>query len=201
MNDPGTSSSRPPALGEPGSTRFSVLDVETTGLSPVDDDMLQVAIVTSVDGSIVDEWSSYVRLRHPFAPLGPRHVHGIRRRCVVAAPGLRTVLTEVARRIDHSVVVAHNAAFDWAFLSAAARRTGIALPSVPRLCTLELSRSLDPERSRSHRLHAVADGYDVDNARPHDALHDARTTALVLPRLMADVTASGRDIDDFYDRS
>jgi DNA polymerase-3 subunit epsilon len=201
MNDPGSPSSRPPALGVPGSTRFSVIDLETTGLSPTEHAILQVAVVTTVGGSITDEWSSFVRLRHPFASLGPRHVHGIRRHQVAWAPPLRRVLADVARRIDGSVVVAHNTAFDWAFLSEAAARTGVELPPVDRLCTLRLSRALDPDRSRSHRLHAVATGYDIDNPRPHDALHDAHTTALVLPRLLADVIADGVAIDDFYERS
>lgn len=201
MNDPGSSSTRPPALGVPGSTRFSVIDLETTGLSPDDDDILQVAVVTSIDSMITAEWASFVRLRHPFARLGPTDVHGIRRRSVAFAPTLGSVLTHVARLIDGSVVVAHNTAFDWAFLTAAAGRIGLELPDVDRLCTLRLSRALDPERSRSHRLEAVATGYEIGNARPHDALHDARTTALVLPKLLADVAANGRDVHDFYERS
>lgn len=201
MNDPGPSSSRPPALDEPGSTRFSVVDLETTGLSPTDHSILQAAMVTSVDGSIVDEWSSFVRLRHPFARLGPTEVHRIRRRQVVLAPSLRSVLLEISRRLDATVFVAHNVSFDWAFLTAASRRTGVELPKIPRLCTLRLSRSLDTDRSRSHRLGDVSAAYAIDNDRPHDALHDARTTALVLPHLIADVARQGGELETFYERS
>ena len=201
MSDPGTPSPHPPELGVPGSPHFSVVDIETTGLSPEHHEIIQIAIVTATDRTITDEWSSFVRPSHRFAPLGPRHVHGIRRRDVVFAPSLNAVLDEFARRITDTVVVAHNTAFDWTFLTAAADRTGISLPGVARLCTLRLSRALDPEHIRSHRLDAVASGYRIGNARPHDALHDARTTALVLPRLLDDLTSEGRSIDEFYERS
>jgi DNA polymerase-3 subunit epsilon len=92
-------------------------------------------------------------------------------------------------------VVAHNVSFDWAFLEQAFRRARYALATEPlRLCTLELSRALDPDRERSHRLADVCERYDVRLDQAHDALADARATAHLLPHLLA---ASGAlQIDD-----
>ena len=53
------------------------------------------------------------------------------------------------------------------------------------LCTLNLSRKLDPQRSMSHKLKDVAGRYGKSTDRPHDALADAQLTAAVLPDLLA----------------
>lgn len=194
--EPADAAATPAALGDPGPTSLPVIvvvDLETSGLSTRRHRILQLAAVTVADGEIVDEWSTLVRLRWPLQRVGPRRVHGIRRRTLRGAPTLHDALTELARRLDGAVLCAHHVAFDGPFLDRAAARTGVALPSEPRLCTLELSRSLDPERRRSHRLADVCERYGVTNDRPHDALADARATAEVLPHLLAAHGVHGPD--------
>lgn len=181
--------------------RFAVVDIETSGLSLRRHRILQVAVVTVDGGAIVDEWSSLVKLRWPWQRVGPRAVHGIDRRSLRTAPDRRQVLHELARRLDSSVFTAHNAAFDWSFIERAAHRDRVELPQVQRLCTLRMSRRLDPERAASHRLDDLCARYDVTNTRPHDALHDARATAAVLPHLLAaNEVAGAADLDPLYER-
>ena len=181
--------------------RFAVVDIETSGLSLRRHRILQVAVVTVDDGAIVDEWSSLVKLRWPWQRVGPRAVHGIDRRMLRTAPDRRQVLQELARRLDGTVFTAHNAAFDWSFIERAARRDRITLPQIQRLCTLRMSRRLDPDRTASHRLDDLCLRYDVSNTRPHHALYDAQATAAVLVHLLAanEVTAPG-DLDPLYER-
>ena len=181
--------------------RFAVVDIETSGLSLRRHRILQVAVVAVEGGRIVDEWSSLVRLRWPWQRVGPRQVHGITRRSLRSAPPIDVVLDELARRLDGSVFTAHNVGFDWSFVQRAARRSGVAIAPSRRLCTLRLSRRLDPERMRSHRLADVCERYGIVNEHPHDALHDARSTAAVLPLLLADHHVTGApDLDDLYER-
>lgn len=177
--------------------RFAVVDVETSGLSARRHRMLQVAVVTArADGTVIDRWSSYLRPRWRwFARLGPRHVHGIRRRDVWSAPPAAAVMAQLSQRLDGTVVVAHNLAFDWEFLRRASLRAGTPLPGGPRLCTLTLSRSLvagsggdappDEPPVVSHRLVDLCDRYGVQLTNAHDALADAEATAGVLPYLLA----------------
>ena len=181
--------------------RFAVVDIETSGLSLRRHRILQVAVVTVDDGVIVDEWSSLVKLRWPWQRVGPRAVHGIDRRMLRTAPDRRQVLQELAGRLDGTVFTAHNAAFDWSFIERAARRDRIALPQIQRLCTLRMSRRLDPDRTASHRLDDLCLRYDVSNTRPHHALYDAQATAAVLVHLLAanDVTVPA-DLDPLYER-
>ena len=190
-----------PPVGDAGPPlpRFAVVDIETSGLSTRRHRILQVAVVSVEDGAVVDEWSSLIRLRWRFQRLGPRRVHGLDRATLRDAPRQDHVLRELARRLDGAVFTAHNVSFDWSFLARAAARAGIPLTPVHQLCTLTLSRRLDPDRARSHRLADVCDRYGVVNDRPHDAMHDARATAAVLPHLLAaHGVRDATDLDRLY---
>lgn len=181
--------------------RFAVVDIETSGLSTRRHRILQVAVVTVEDGRVVDEWSSLIRLRWRFQRVGPRRVHGITRRHLRDAPRQQFVLQELAARLDDAVFTAHNVRFDWEFLDRAARRSGVELAPSARLCTLRMSRRLDPERQRSHRLADLCERYGVVNERAHDALHDARSTAAVLPHLLSAHHVQGAaQLAELYER-
>lgn len=183
--------------------RFAVVDIETSGLSTRRHRVLQVAVVSVDQGAVVDEWSSLIALRWPWPihRVGPRRVHGIGRRDLRGAPKQAAVLAELADRLDGSVFTAHNVRFDWPFLASAARQARVELTPSARLCTLRLSRSLDPERALSHRLGDMTARYGISNDRPHDALHDARATAAALPHLLrAHEITTADDLVPLYER-
>jgi DNA polymerase III epsilon subunit-like protein len=181
--------------------RFGVVDLETSGLVAGRHRILQIGVVVVEDGQIVDSWSTMVRLRWPLQRTGPRHIHGITRRHLRGAPKVADALAELSRRLDGAIFTAHNAAFDATFLEMAAEQAGVELHLRPRLCTLRLSRRLDPDRSLSHRLGDLCERYDVSLDRPHDALADAIATAHVLPHLLeAHGIEQLEQLEPFYDR-
>lgn len=164
---------------------FAVVDVETSGLSVRRHRILQIGLVTvAADGMPVDRWSTLVKLRWPFQRVGPTAVHGIRRRTLRGAPPLAEGLRDLASRVDGLVLTGHNIEFDAGFLERAAARSGLSLAFGQQVCTLRLSRALDPERELSHTLGDVAARYGVTIDRPHDALSDALATAAILPPLL-----------------
>lgn len=190
----------------PTPLRFGVVDLETTGLKIERHRILQLGLVVIdqwPDGrsDVVDQWSTFAKLRWPWQRVGPRHVHGISRRDLRGAPPLPQVLAELGQRLDHTIFTAHNAAFDGGFLERAARREGVQLDLGPRLCTLRMSRRLDPERQRSHRLGDLCERYGVPLDRPHDAVNDALATAAVLGHLLREHgIACAAQLEPFYDR-
>jgi DNA polymerase-3 subunit epsilon len=166
--------------------RFAVVDVETSGLSLRRHHVLQIGLVV-VDGHgrVLDRWSSLVAPRRRWwFRVGPVGIHGIRRQMVRSAPPGSEVLTELAARLGEAHFVAHNAAFDADFIRKAGKTHGVAVPIVNPLCTLTLSRRLDPDRQLSHRLTDLCARYGIELVRPHDALADADATAAVLPHLL-----------------
>jgi DNA polymerase-3 subunit epsilon len=166
--------------------RFAVVDVETSGLSLRRHHVLQIGLVV-VDGNgrVLDRWSSLVAPRRRWwFRVGPVGIHGIRRRMVRDAPPGREVLTELVARLGDAHFVAHNAGFDADFLRKASKTHGVVVPIVDPVCTLVLSRRLDPDRQLSHRLADLCARYGIELVRPHDALADADATAAVLPHLL-----------------
>lgn len=166
--------------------RFAVVDVETSGLSQKRHHVLQVGVVV-VDGTgvVLERWSSLVAPRSRWwFRVGPTQLHGIHRRDLRSAPPAQEVLARLAGLLQGTRFVAHNAEFDMAFLKKAASRNGITLTMDQPLCTLRLSRQLDPGRELSHRLGDMCARYDIQLTRPHDALADADATAAVLPHLL-----------------
>lgn len=175
---------------------FAVVDLETSGFDSRRNRILQLGLViVDANGTVSDEWSTLVKLRWPLGRVGPTHVHGITRATLKGAPALGDALDELGRRMSGSVFTAHNAEFDSGFLSRAARRRSVDDPVRsgldPRLCTLRMSRRLDPDRQRSHRLIDLCEYYGITLDRPHDALSDAAATAALLPHLLA-----GHDVTD-----
>lgn len=168
------------------SQRFAVVDVETSGLSIRRHHVLQVGVVV-IDGSgtVLDRWSSLLAPRSRWLfRVGPTWLHGIRRRDVRVAPPAATVMTELANKLNGARFVAHNAEFDLAFLRKAAKRARVQLQLNDPLCTLRLSRQLDPDRTMSHRLGDLCERNGILLVKPHDALADADATAAVLPYLL-----------------
>jgi DNA polymerase III subunit epsilon len=166
--------------------RFAVVDVETSGLSLRRHHVLQIGVVV-VDGTgrVLDRWSSLVAPRRRWLfRVGPVHIHGIHRNMLREAPPGYQVLGELATRLGDAHFVAHNAEFDAAFLRKASKRHGVDIPITNTLCTLTLSRRLDPDRQLSHRLGDLCARYGIELVRPHDALADADATAAVLPHLL-----------------
>ena len=183
-----------------GLPRFAVVDLETSGLRPGRDRVLQIGVVTvEADGAVVDTWSTLVRLRWPWSRVGPTHIHGLTRRHLRGATRPDEAFAELAQRLDGAVFTAHNAAFDAAFVERWSRHHGSPIHIEQRLCTLDLSRRLDPERQLAHGLADVCLRYDVSLVDHHDALADATATAAVLPHLLAaHGVTDPTDLDDLY---
>lgn len=178
----------------PGLRRCTVIDLETTGLDAASDDIIQMAAV-SIDlnesngvvvGTQIDEWSTLIRPRRPWRPVGAREIHGIGRRRLVRGASLERALAELDTRLHGRVTVAHNLSFDWTFIERAHRHHDLEPPAGARACTLAISRSLDPSRQRQHRLSDLCERYGVELSNAHDALADARATAAVLPALITE---------------
>lgn len=169
--------------------RFAVVDVETSGLSLRRHHVLQVGVVVVTgNGEVVDRYASLLAPRRRWwFRVGPKHIHGITRRQIRHAPPAHEVLGRLNELLDGATIVAHNARFDLDFLHKAAARSGVELPlTAGAVCTLRMSRALDPERTHSHRLGDLCDRYGITLVRPHDALADADATAALLPYLLAE---------------
>jgi DNA polymerase III epsilon subunit family exonuclease len=162
---------------------FVVVDVETTGMSPVEDRMTEIAMLKVRNGILVDEFSTLI---NPLTTISSfiTDLTGIDNLIVQDAPTAREIMPDVAEFLKDSVFVAHNAAFDWGFVShSALRERGIALNN-PQLCTVKLSRRILP-MLQSRSLGPVAQFLDVKIPQRHRASGDAYATALILIKFLS----------------
>jgi DNA polymerase-3 subunit epsilon len=183
-----------PAEAEPllSSLSFVVVDVETTGGRPDHGDRItEIAAVTVRDGRIIDVFETLVNPERSIPPFITR-LTNISWEMVRDKSPFREVCEELLRVLDGNVFVAHNANFDWRFVSAeVARSTGRELTG-RRLCTVRLSRRLLPQlRSRSLDWVAHHYGVEIPPGKRHRAAGDALATAQCLLRLLDDARSHG----------
>ncbi|MEV4440716.1 DEDDh family exonuclease [Streptomyces sp. NPDC049577] len=152
---------------------YAVVDVETTGLAR--DDRIVSAAVYQLDarGRVEDRWYTLV---NPERDPGPVWIHGLTSEVLEGAPLFGEIAGEFAKRLDGRVLVAHNAAFDWAMIAREYARARADVPVRQRLCTIALSKELRLPLP-NHKLESLAAHYGVVQQRAHHALDDARVLA------------------------
>ena len=171
---------------------FAVVDVETTGGRPdTGDRITEIAVVTVKHGAVADVFETLVNPERSIPPFITR-LTNISWEMVREKAPFRDVCADVLRALDGNVFVAHNANFDWRFVSAeVARSTGRELTG-RRLCTVRLARRLLPQlRSRSLDWVARHYGVDIPVGMRHRAAGDALATAHCLLRLLQDARGHG----------
>jgi DNA polymerase-3 subunit epsilon len=171
---------------------FAVVDVETTGGRPYAGDRItEIAIVTVRGGAIAGVYETLVNPERSIPPFITR-LTNISWEMVRDQAPFRDRCDEVLEVLDGSVFVAHNAAFDWRFVSAeVARARGRELTG-RRLCTVRLARRLLPQlRSRSLDWVARHYGVEIEPGQRHRAAGDALATARCLLRLLDDARMHG----------
>jgi len=172
---------------------FAVVDVETTGRASWGGHrIIEIAVVEVLGGAIVDEFQTLLNPGQAI-PGVITGLTGISTSMVQQAPYFDHVAEEVARRLEGRVFVAHNAAFDWSFVSAELLRSLGDVPVMPQLCTVRMCRRLVPEL-RHRNLDVVSRHFGVEIHDRHRAYGDALATARVLLRLLDE--AAGRGIED-----
>jgi DNA polymerase-3 subunit epsilon len=174
--DQGIDSAEPPLSGG-----FTVIDVETTGLSSRSHRVLEIAVVrTDSAARVIGEWSRRV---DPEGPVGATHIHGITAADVRGAPKFGELIPYLNQWIRGNVVVAHNARFDLAFIQSEYENAGWDLPPLPSLCTLRASNYYLPAMDR-RRLADCCAAARVPMRGAHTALGDARATAGLLSHFL-----------------
>ena len=156
--------------------RWVVVDVETSGLKANRDRVLSVAALTLDDhGRVASEMSTLV---NPGCDPGPVHIHKLTPARLAGAPRFEDIAPQLMSMLDGRTMVAHNASFDHGFLKLESMRAGLDMPTRQRLCTLALSRRLQPDLS-NHKLSTLAAHWKVMQSRAHDAYDDAHVLAQI----------------------
>ena len=153
---------------------YVLLDLETTGLDPRSDSIIEIGAVRVRDFEVTDQFSSLVR---PPVPISPfiTSLTGISNEMVADAPDIGTVLPAFMDFVGSSLVMGHNVNFDVNFLyENCLRLFGCGFRN-DFVDTLRLSRKLFPAE-RHHRLCDMEARFHLHNTNAHRALSDVILT-------------------------
>lgn len=189
--------------GQPlSSLTWAVVDVETTGGPPPSHRITEIAAVIVKDGEIKELFETLVNPERSIPPFVTR-LTNITWDMVKDAPKFSTIVPALLEKLEGNVFVAHNAQFDWSFLTHEIQRTSGARITGNQLCTVRLARKLLPHLPK-RSLDYVANYYGIEITGRHRAAGDAMATARCLLRLLDEAADRGcttwEDLDKLQTR-
>ena len=178
-----------------GETPICIIDLETTGLSPSADRVVEVAVVRLVsDVSRVQTWDTLI---NPERDPGATHAHGLTTADLEQAPTFWDIGPELMEQLDGCILAAHNVNFDSSFLRYEFWRLGKVFPKFPLLDTVRVGYKLGRiEKSASRALGHLCANEGVQVHSAHSALGDAMAAAQLLSRYLSYAHAQGLDFAD-----
>lgn len=156
---------------------YVLLDLETTGATPLKDRITEIALIKFEHGKEVDRWQTLVNPQTNI-PDFIQSLTGITNEMVQDAPTFKQVAGELLDYLDGAVMCAHNVRFDHGFLKAEFKRIGITLKQKV-LCTVKLSRKLYPQY-KSHGLSAIIERHNFTCSNRHRAMGDVEVMAQLI---------------------
>ena len=154
---------------------YVVFDLETTGLSPVSDRIIEIGAVKIKERKIVDRFSAFVNPQIPI-PFNIQQLTGINDSMVENADTIETILPQFLEFCKDAVLVAHNAGFDVSFIKEKTRQILNREFNCTVADTVALSRALLPALAK-FTLDNVAKSLSVKLKNHHRAVDDAECCA------------------------
>jgi DNA polymerase-3 subunit alpha (Gram-positive type) len=161
---------------------YVVFDLETTGLNPSANTIVEIGAVKVKNNEVCDSFSMLVNPCQYIPAYLSQKIH-ITNTMVADKPKLNVVLPMFISFIEDLPLVAHNAAFDMSFLLNGCSRMNIALDN-PVIDTLTLSRRYLKECKR-HNLAYLTDHFNISLKNAHRAYYDADATQKIFEIIKA----------------
>ncbi len=165
---------------------FISVDIETTGLSPCEDKILEIGAVHYKEGKIVNEFNMLI---NPGIPISSRitSINGINNEMVrdelYEYEVIKLFYNFLKVPMESGIMFcAHNASFDFGFLEYAFKRGGISV-NLKYMDTLQLSR-IYIDNIRNYKQITLEEYFDIENKNSHRALSDAKACAQIFEQLI-----------------
>ncbi|MBR5289698.1 MAG: PHP domain-containing protein, partial [Erysipelotrichaceae bacterium] len=170
---------------------YCIYDLETTGLSNNNDHTIEFGGVKLKNGEIIETMQTFIKPPVPINAFIAEKTN-ITNAVVANAPEISEVIDQILDFIGDSVLVAHNATFDYGFINAELKRLGREPLKNPVIDTLDLARAIHKDR-RTYRLGNIARHYRVayDEDVAHRADYDAKVLSEVFMLMIQDCKKRG----------
>lgn len=163
-------------------SEYVVVDIETTGLNPNKDEIIELAAIRVRGGRETDAFQCLVHCGGGLSDAIAKLTGLSHSRLMAEGLILENALTNFLEFVSDDLIVAHNAEFDIGFIQSACEELDWDDFDNDYLDTLALARKKLPQIS-DHRLSSLAERLHLENRQPHRALSDCRLTHCLLAKL------------------
>ena len=160
---------------------YVVIDIETTGLSPNNCEIIELSAIKVENNEIADTFSSLVKPTTPI-PEFIQELTGITNEMVSTAPAISEILPKYLSFLGESILVGHNVTFDIDFLYHDCKEYLSCGLSNDYVDTLRISKKLIKSID-NHKLGTLAAHFSIPQETAHRALDDCRTTNEIFKQL------------------
>lgn len=171
---------------------YVVVDTETTGLSPVKDDIIELSALKVTNGAVTGQWSRLIRPRR-MIPEFITKINHITNEMVRGCPRIEDIIGDFLLFIGNDPVMGHNVSYDMRMINAALKRAGRNELPNEIIDTLVMARDrFDSDTSCS--LANLCTHFGITNENAHRSLSDCKATKAVydmLRHMPADKSAHG----------
>ncbi len=170
---------------------YAILDIETTGGSPKDCKITEIAIYIHDGSKITEEYSTLINPEVNI-PYFITNLTGISNEMVEHSPRFFEVARKIVELTEGKIVVGHNVSFDYGFIKSEFKQLGYDFDR-KTLCTVKLSRKYIPGY-RSYSLGKLCDTLGIGITDRHRASGDALATVKLFELLMQKSAETGQEL-------
>lgn len=176
--------------GQSMDSEYVVFDIETTGLSPRYNKIIEIGAVKIKNGKIQDTFSEFINPEVPI-PYTITKLTSITDQMVMEAPTIDEILPKFMEYVGDAILVAHNASFDTGFIKEFCKQLDIPFDSTI-MDTMTLAHVLIPELGK-YTLDRLCKQFNVSLEHHHRACDDAAATAEIFLKMLKMVHDKGVD--------
>lgn len=147
---------------------FCIVDIETTGFSPKDSEIIEIGAIKYRNGEILERFERQIFT--PFVPPKITEITGINAEMLENAPPIECVLRDFKVFLQDCVFMAHNLKFDFNFINEKLEICGIPIMKNTSICTLELARKTI--MAEKYGLGFLNEFLEINHGERHRALAD-----------------------------
>jgi DNA polymerase-3 subunit epsilon len=161
---------------------YAVIDVETTGGSPANDRIIEIAVIMFDGNRITDTFTTLVNPKKQIDPYVTK-LTGITDNMVLSAPTFEDIHQKILELTHEAIFVAHNVKFDFGIIRQEYKRLGIDF-NRRQLDTVNLARKVLPGFN-SYSLGNICHSLGIEITDRHRAFGDAEATVKLLEIILS----------------
>ena len=153
---------------------YVLVDIETTGLSPINDDIIEIGAIKVINNKIVDKYSQLIQINKSLSPF-ITNLTGITNNMLKLGKEPNIVFNEFVNFVGEEVIIGHNVNFDLGFLTNKCKKYIDYNLTNDYIDTMYLARKLVPD-STNYKLGTLAKYFNISYEGAHRGLKDVEIT-------------------------